>query len=80
MNIRREEIHLSTKVTRALWLLAKRQGTITDAQGLSRIMTPDELADGMLSALIEEKYPECFDVLKQMDKIETGFTGKVKAT
>jgi hypothetical protein len=78
MSIRREEIHLSTKVSRALWLLAKRHGPITDNQGLSRIMTADELADGMLNLQIAEKHPETYRLLEQMDKLEREFLKEPK--
>jgi hypothetical protein len=76
MSIRRNEIHLSTKVTRALWLLAKRKGKIIDPQGLDRIITADELADQTLDRFLAEKHPDVYEILADNDKREADFIKK----
>lgn len=70
MNIRREPTYLSREVGRMLWLDAKSKGPVTDEQGLQRVMTGDEIADGILRAYYKEKYPFVLEHLKAVDKME----------
>ena len=51
--MRFHELHVSTKVSQALSLLAEAKSRDT-----GRIITPDEIADKMLRQVVKEKYPE----------------------
>jgi hypothetical protein len=70
MMIRPNPIYLSDEVHKALWILAKSKGTVTDEQGLGRISTPDEIADEFLRELLKEKHPLIAEHQKQVDKLE----------
>jgi hypothetical protein len=70
MSIRREPTYLSTDVWRSLWLLAKANSPKTDDQGMSKITTADEMADGLLRGIITEKYPQLLEHQKAVSKLE----------
>jgi hypothetical protein len=71
MKIRDKEMYLSTDVWKACLLLAKSRGTITDAQGLSRTVTADEIANELLFAIIAKEYPQISEHLSRVKKLET---------
>jgi hypothetical protein len=64
MGIRREPTYLSYEVYRSLRLLAKAR---TDE---GHIITADQLADEMLSEVLNAKYPQLQELQKQVAKLE----------
>ena len=64
--IRSDSIYLSTDVCRALWVIAKSKSP----EDGSRIMTADEIADGMLRESIAQKYPQLFEHQTRVAEME----------
>lgn len=64
MSIRREPTYLSTEVWRALRLIAKSKSVE------EHIITPDEIADSLLRVAIGHDYPQIYEHLKAVEKME----------
>ena len=58
MSIRREPTYLSTDTWQCLWIIAQ-----------SKDITPDELADDMLSKILIEKYPSVIAYQNEVQKL-----------
>ena len=59
MSIRREPTYLATDTWRALLIVSK-----------SKEITPDELADDLLSEVLRAKYPNVIKYLNEVHKLE----------
>jgi hypothetical protein len=70
MNLRREPTYLSSDVFRACYLLAKIRSGETDAQGLARTCSPDEIAVELLRWALKEKHPLLLEHQKKIAKLD----------
>jgi hypothetical protein len=76
MSIRREPTYLSTEVWRAVFLLARARTARRENSGVT---TADEMADGLLREVINEKYPELFEHQKHIDELERKLLAKYQS-
>jgi len=65
MDIRDTQIHIASKLKRALWYVAQAQGKRTDPQGFERIATEEEVAEKCLWEMIERDYPKIIEHQKK---------------
>lgn len=80
MSIRREPTYLSTDVWKACWLIARARSTEADEQSGARTETADGVADSLLRDTIKEKYPQVFEHLKSIEKLDKEIIKQIGAT
>lgn len=70
MSIRAKEIYVSSKTKKRLYWVQQVVPELHDGDGRIRKLTQDEIAEALLTEIIEQKYPNIKTLEKRLDALE----------
>jgi Mg2+ and Co2+ transporter CorA len=82
--IREDSVHISRKLRKRLWLIARATAPVPEpnargAEGGSRKVTADEVAEKLLTEVIEQRFPQIAECEKAIEAAEENFRKAVVA-